>query len=172
MNMRSVLCVVAIGWGCACAPSFSVPLSGSETIPSGNLLSCTVAPFFPGFSNFDISQTQEFQNQGATKQNIQSVTLQSLVLTVTAPPGANLGFLESLSFSASDPSGNLPTVEVAHTSDFSGSPTSVNLTIDVVQLGPYAELPSMNLSSNAQLQSCPSQDTTLEASLVLNVTLQ
>ena len=157
---------------CACGGSFSVSISGSETIPQGSLLTCAFAPFFPGFSGFDIAQTEQFQNQGATKDNIQSVKLQSLVLTVTAPPGGNLGFLQSLSFSASDPSGNLPTVQVAQTSDFSGSPASVNLTIDAVELAPYAELPAMNLSSSAQLQSCPSEDTTVEASVVLEVTLK
>ncbi len=170
--LRSVLCMGLVCWGTACGGGFAVPLSGSETIPQGNLITCTFAPFFPGFSGFDISQTQQFQNQGATKSDIQSVKLQSLVLTVTAPPGGNLGFLQSLSFSASDPSGNLPTVEVAQTSDFSGSPTSVSLTVDDVELAPYAELPSMNLSSSAALQSCPSQDTTVEASLVLEVTLK
>lgn len=156
----------------SCAPSFPVPLSGSATVPSGNLVTCSLAPVFPGFSGFDISQSQAFQNQGATKQNIQSVKLSSLALTVTSPQGSNLGFLTSLSFSVSDPSGNLPTVEIAHANDFSNNPTSVNMTVDGAELAPYAELPSMDITSQASIKACPPQDTTIQASLVLQVTLK
>ena len=171
-GVRALVATVVLGAACACSPSFTIPLSGSATLPSGDLLTCAVLPVFSGFGGFDISQTQQFKNQGASKDNIQSVKLQSLVLTVTAPPGADLGFLRSLSFSAVDPSGSLPTVEVAHVTDFSGSPASVTMTIDGVDLAPYAVLPAMGLNGSAQIQRCPTQDTTVEASLVLEVTLK
>ncbi len=169
--MRRLLSVSAAILAAGCAPTFDVPVSGSSTVPQGNLVTCTILPAFSGFGGFDISQTDQFKNAGATKSNVRSVKVVSLTLKVTAPPGAGLGFLQSLSFDAADPSGNLPPAEIAHASDFSGDPTTVTMTVDGAELAPYAVLPSMNITTNAKVQSCPAQDTTIEADIVFAVQL-
>lgn len=168
------LAVSSLSLALGCGVTFDVPVSGDTTVPHGNLVTCAVLPAFSGFGGFDISQTQAFQNQGATKQNLQSVKVQSLTLKAAAPAGANLGFLQELDFYAEDPSGALPQVRIAHAEapSFAGAPTTVAMTLDGAELAPYAELPSMNLSATAKLQSCPPADTTVEADIVLAVTLK
>ncbi|MHB1844497.1 MAG: hypothetical protein ACYCWW_06650 [Deltaproteobacteria bacterium] len=171
--MRQPIALVALALA-GCGATFEVPVSGTTTVPAGNLVTCSVLPAFQGFGGFDISQTQQFQNQGATKQNVQSVKVQSIELKSTNPAGAGLGFFDSISFYAEDPSGQLPKVEIAHTASgsFGGDPASVSMQVDGAELAPYAELPQMNLSASAKLASCPPQDTTVEADIVLSVSLK
>jgi hypothetical protein len=58
---------------------------------------------FPGFAQFasmDFSTNQDLVNQGVTKENISSVTVTDVTLTIRSPQSQDFDFLDSLGFSA------------------------------------------------------------------------
>jgi hypothetical protein len=152
---------------CNALTTFDVTQTAQAQIPKGSLINQLLGTFdFTGLSNFDISQSQSFQNQGVKKEQIDSVKLKTLTLTITAPPsGQDFSFLESLKFYAEAP--NQTRVLVAQGSGF-GARTTIGLEVEDVELAPYAAAASMTLTTEATGHQ-PNNDTTIDAAVVFDV---
>jgi hypothetical protein len=153
-------------------PSFDDTIKASTTIqgsPLGALLSAV--PAMTGFTNFDFSQSQDFQNQGVKKSQVSSVKLTSLQLQITVPANQDYGFLDTLEFFATAP--NQPSVRVAHKQGIAQlglkapNPVLV-MDLDGAELQPYVTASSMSLTTSVNGHQ-PGQDTTIEATAVFHV---
>jgi hypothetical protein len=164
---RLVLLTLALAT-CGNLSHLTVDQGATAMIPGASLLEQLVPDLgFSGFGDFDISQSQEFKNQGVTKQQINSVKLKTLTLEVTQPPnGQDLTFLESLSFFVE--SAGLPKKEIARGGPFAKDAKKVSLTLMDVELAPYASAARMTFSSAVKGRR-PSSNTTLDAKVSLDV---
>ncbi|MEL6543532.1 MAG: hypothetical protein AAFQ82_02835 [Myxococcota bacterium] len=83
---------------CGGLDTFSITESASTTV-SGSVLGQLTSLGFGGFLDLDISENSELQNQGVERNQIDSVKLRMLTLTVTDTlQGQNFDFLSEVSF--------------------------------------------------------------------------
>ena len=161
---REWLLIAAVGAFLTSACTFNVHVSAQATVQgSGVPLVGNLLPIdFPGFSGLDLSQTEQFKNQGVSKNQVQSVKLTSAKLTITAPAGGTFDFLNDLEFDVG--ASNLPTKAIAGLSSIPQGATELTLTVDDVELAPYVTAASMNITTQAH-GTPPQQDTTISAAL-------
>ena len=123
-------------------------------------------PGLSGFANLDFNQDQEFKNQGVGKNQVDSVTLDSLRLTISQPADQGFDFLETLRFYAQ--AEGLPEVLVAEKANISGlgleapNPTLELEVKEGVELKPYITAPAMSITVQGTGRY-PRKDTTLDA---------
>lgn len=167
-RLRRFLAGMALAGMCTCAgiDNIDVPIDAKANIPKATLVDTLLGLVkFTGFDSIDLSQ--ELQNQGVTKDDVDSVKLTSFTLTIEAPPGQTFDFLDSLAFFAE--SKGLDKVQIASLNPVPKGKSK--LTLDVngdVDLKPYVVAPSMTVSSEVD-GSRPDNDTTVAASVVLDV---
>ncbi|GAB4510343.1 MAG: hypothetical protein Tsb0020_27450 [Haliangiales bacterium] len=126
---------------------------------------------FAGLDNFDISETQEFENQGYSKDQLDSVRLERFSLIITDPLGEpediNFDFLSSIRFYVETE--GLPRLLIA---ELDPIPTEVqDIDLDVipgVELQPYAIAPSMQITTSVNGMR-PAQETTILAEVTFDV---
>lgn len=144
-----------------------VESEGRAMIPGGTVIDQLLGDLaFSGFDDIDVSQSQELENQGYTEEQIDSVRLDSLTLTVSAPAGGDFDFLESIAFFV-EAEGE-ERVEIARLSPVPDGQTSLDVPVADVELLPYAVAESMTVTTEAT-GSAPDEDTTVDAHLVFDV---
>lgn len=153
---------------CDSLDNFDVEQKSRASIPGQTPLEMLLGSVsFTGFDNFDITQNAELKNQGVTKNQIDSVRLSRVTLTVVDPAsGQDFMFISSLSFFVEAP--GLPRVRIATGGPFPAGANMVELNVDDVELAPYATAASMNITTESSGQK-PQQDTTVEATIGLDV---
>ncbi len=152
---------------CGGLDHFQVKKSSTTTVASGSVVEQLVGSLgFGDLATFNIADAQEFKNQGVDKNDIDSVKLNQLTLTITSPSGADFTFLDELSFYVEG--GSLPKKRIAHGGPFQAGLSTVGLDVDDVELKDYAILPSMSITTEV-VGRRPAQDTTVEARIVLDV---
>jgi hypothetical protein len=176
MMKRLVLCAALWGGlGCGSCDSglggLDFQSSATTTIP-GNPLSVPIQeiPFGGTWANFDINQSEQIQNQGVDKDDINSARLRSLRVNVVSGDSLE-SFLSSIAFYVQ--SDGLPEQRVAHREGIEQLPPdtrSIDCEIDDVELKPYITAPSMQIVTRATGQF-PRNDTTLEAAMVLRLNI-
>lgn len=120
---------------------------------------------FAGFDKVDFAE--EFQNQGVSKGQVDSVRLQTFTLTVEAPAGGSFDFLTSVAFFAE--ADGVDKVEIASMSEIPKGMKVLHLVVNAdAELEPFVVAPSMRITSEVQ-GSRPSEDTTVSAEVVLDV---
>lgn len=156
-----VLAFLACGGG---IDTFEVTQDSTATIPQGSILEQLLGDIgFGDLIAFDISQTQEFKNQGAKKSEIDSVHLTLLRLEIVDPPtGEDFTFLDSLDFYVE--AEGLPKVRIASGGPFTAGDTVVDLVLDDVDLAPYATAPSMDITTDASGHR-PDTDITIQGTI-------
>ncbi len=160
---------VLMAFACGDVDNFDIVESSSTQIP-GCTVACQVLSTLPfaDFGAMDITANEELQNQGVSKSQIDSVKLTELVLAVTDPPGQDLTFIETIEFRVS--SGRLPEQVIARGGPFPPGASQVRLTVFDVELRPYAVADAMTITTETGAGSTmPPQDTTIAATLTLNV---
>jgi hypothetical protein len=171
MPNTSRLVVVAVVFAalvaCGGLTRVSTTQSATATIPGGSLLDLLTGDIgFGNLGNFDITQSQEFKNQGVKREQINSVKLRTLTLTITAPAtGQDFTFLNSLAFFVEAPGQEKK--EVAHGGPFAVGAKEVSLTVLDVELAPYATAASMTFTTVANGKK-PASTTTIEAKVTLD----
>lgn len=158
----------------ACHPTitFDATVQGSTSIPASTLGGVLGAlPQFGSLTNVDFSQTQDFQNQGVTKADVQSVKMKSVTILMTSPNNEDFSWLDSMTFSAQAGSMSDTVATKTGINQLGLQPPNPQFSMDVtsVELAPYVTAPSMSLTADATGQS-PPQDTTLQATIVITVT--
>src|SRR5688572_19762368 len=105
------LAALALGT-CSSLDNIEVPVTGNATIPRRSVIDELLGNLsFAGFDGFDISQSQQFENQGYSKDQVDSVRMLELTLTIRSPAGAKFDFMDSIRFYAE--ADGLPRVLVA-----------------------------------------------------------
>jgi hypothetical protein len=157
----------ALSFTCSSLDNITVSQSAQTTIPRATILGELLGDIgFPGFSSFDLSQSQEFQNQGYTKDQIDSVRAKRLLLVVDSPAGGNFDFLETIAFYAE--ADGLPRVRIAFLDSVPAGMNQIELDIDDVELVDYATAPSIRVTTEAT-GSAPDDDTTVTGTIDFDV---
>lgn len=162
-----VLLVLATS-GCGLG-AFDATVTGKTTVQKGTLLEQVLPMDFGAFGGIDLSQTQSFKNRNVKPSQVDSIKLKSLVLEITAPPsGQDFSFLNSIEFDVS--ASGQPTKRIAHSAAgaFQGT-KKVSLLIDGVELKPYATAASFSITTTANANKRPNNDTTIEATAIFHV---
>ncbi len=152
---------------CSSIDNIQVETSSETTIPARSLVEDLVGNLaFLGFDGFDISQSEEFQNGGYTKDQIDSVRILSLQLEIVAPEGATFDFLESIHFFVE--AEGLPRVQIAGLAAIADGQTLLDLDIDKVELLEYVVSPTIKITTEATGLR-PEQETQVKADLIFDV---
>ena len=153
----------------ACSSSsFSTELRG-ETVVAGDPapLSETLNSFpaIGSFTNLDFDQDQEFKNQGVTKGQVSSASVDSLRLRILSPEGQDFGFLDEVRFFAQ--AGD-EEVLIAQELDIDGRATELRLDVEDAELAAYMRAPAMSILMRGRGR-VPPQDVRLQAVVTLDV---
>lgn len=147
--------------------NFDLDAKGTVQVPPASLIETLLAPAltFAGFDKLDFSQ--EFANQGVTKDQVDSVKLTQLTLTIDAPGNGNFDFLQSIAFSAAAP--GLDAVEIARLDSIPKGAKTITLEVNPdAELVSYVVAPSMTISGKVQGQR-PNEATTISAKAVFDI---
>lgn len=148
---------------CGDIDQITVSQSSRSTIARGTLVEQFAGDIgFGELVEVDITQSQELQNQGVTKEQVDSVKLEKLELTVVSPSPADFTFLDSVEFYVEAP--GLERMRIARGGPFEAGESTVTLSIDDVELAPYAVSERMTITTDAR-GNRPEQDTTVEAKI-------
>ena len=169
--MQNTVLVAVLGAtavACSSLDNISVEVEDEVTIPEGSTLEDFLGSLdFLGFEGFDITTSKTFDDLGYSKQDVDSVHLERVVLTITDPEDAGFGFLESVT--ASVEAEGLPRVEVARLTEVPDEASEIELVVSPdVELEPYVTAPEMSLQIEASGVR-PPQETTVEARAVFSV---
>lgn len=150
----------------ACHATIDIPITSSTTVQGGTLFQNLLAQSFGDFTSIDLASTSEFKNAGIDKDDVESVRLSGLTLTVTAPAGGTLEFVDEIAFFVQ--ADGLPKVKVAEATNVPDSATTLVLTTTNVEIAPYVTAPKLSLTTETKAHA-PRSETTLEAKAVFTV---
>lgn len=161
------LAVLALGT-CGSLDNIEVPVTAEATIPRRSVLDELLGNLaFAGFDGFDISDSQRFENQGYSKDQVDSVRMLEMPLTVRSPASGNFDFLDAIRFYAE--AEGLPRVLVAELEPVPDGLTELTLVVDSsVELQPYVIAPAMTLTTEAAGLR-PAEETVVEAEAIFDV---
>lgn len=167
--LRRLAIAVALVTSITCdnIDNIDVDAGGKVQVPAATLVDTLLAPAleFAGFDSIDFSQ--DFGNQGVTKDQVDSVKLRSLTLTIDSPADGNFDFIESISFTAS--ASGEDTIEIAKLDVVPKGVKTLTLQIDAdAELKPYVVAPSMRIGGKVTGKR-PSEATTVSAAAVFDV---
>lgn len=184
--MRTPLARLALAAGLAsaftfaagCTPNaFEVTLNGQTIIHGDAASSGTVLTRIPAIGSFasvDFPASEEFKQNQATKDAVQSIKVSSLKVQIQNPNNQGFDFLDELHFIAAAGSEER---EVAGKTDISQlrlAPPNPTLTLDVdesAELRDFLVAPSVGIVARGSGR-VPPQDTTLQATVKLKVVLK
>lgn len=153
---------------CGGIDNFDLEEESSTTIPGASLFEQFVGDLgFGSFLSMDLSQSEELKNQGVEKEQIDSVRITALSLTITEPAsGQDFTFLDELEFYV-EAEGQERRL-VARGGPFPAGQSRVELALEEVDLAPYAAAASMSVTSEVSGRR-PRQQTVVKAQLALSV---
>jgi hypothetical protein len=171
---RTALLVLAVLPLVACRPDvFDVEVKGETTIEGDPSPIPGLLNVFPGISSFngiDFSQSQEFQNQGVTKDDVESVKATSIRLKIISPDTQDFDFLEQLQFFARAGDEEVLVGEKFGIDKLGLKAPNPVLELDLkdVELQPFVVAPSMSIVVRGRGRQ-PPQRTRLEATVNFDV---
>lgn len=166
--LARVACVLAASGMATCdgIDNFEVEVGGKGVVPAGTLIDEVLGTLdVDALQSIDLSQ--ELENQGVTKDDVDSVQMIRFTLRIEGPPGATFDFLESVAFYAETE--GQPRVLVAEIQDVPAGATELELEVRPdVELRPYVVAPQMKISGEVE-GTRPEEETTVAAEVVLDV---
>lgn len=166
-RLVEVLAAGALFVGCQGALfTFDVAESETVVIERGTVLETVLSDLGVDFLDADLQVSQELANQGVEPGDVDGVYFRELVLTVRAPAGGDLSFVDRLEFFVSGD--GLPTQRVAWADRFEPGQGVVALNLEDVDLTDYVVAESMDIVTEVAGQR-PDEDTTIEASYVIEI---
>ena len=121
---------------------------------------------FDGFTQMNIVNAEELQNQGVSPGDIESAELVELRLAVKNPSDGDMSFLDSMDIYVSAP--DLDRVLVASQNSFPEGSQEVYFELEGVNLVDYVVSEALTITTDV-VGTAPVDDTTLEASFVLDI---
>lgn len=166
--LLALLCLAFLAVSCdATLITIDVPYDTTTTVERSTVLKALVGDLgFGDFLEMDVTSSSELQNQGVAPGDINDVSLTFFRLSVVAPEGADMSFLDNLSLYVEAP--DLDRVRVAVAPEFPTGASSVDFEIDDVDLTEYVVSQSMTLTTEVEGHR-PAEDTELLAELELSV---
>lgn len=160
-------CLVA-AMTCSGLDNLSISAEGQAVIPQRSVLDEILGNLsFTGFNGFDISQSQEFRNQGYSKEQIDSVRMERFSLAIESPEDGNFDFLDSIRFYAN--AEGQPEVLIAEIDPVPEGVAALELDVDpTVELQPYVVAPSVTITTRATGLR-PPEETVVDAEAVFDV---
>ena len=158
---------------CSDGELFVLPIeeSAEATVPAadpltGNLVDLVGDLGFSQFSEMEISESEELQNQGVAPGDITTVTLLSFDLEVSSPEGGDLSFLSSVNVYVN--AAEEEQLLIAHLDSFPEGESAVTFDLETVELAPYVLSDSMSISTDV-LGTLPEEETVVVAQFALEV---
>ncbi len=170
MSRLAVLSLALLS-GCGTSIYIEHTAKGSSTVqgsPFGGVLN--VFPALTGFSSIKLTDSQELKNQGVTKDDVKSVKVKKLTLRVASPNNGDFSWLQSIKFYA-ESNGRKDLIAQKEGVDKLGlkSPNpQFDCDLTDAELKPHVVAESMAITTEA-VARVPSQDTTIEATVVLGI---
>lgn len=170
MRTQVAMLLVAILGTAGCGARLAtirVSEEASTTVPRGTLLEDLVGGLgFGDFIAMDLTESSELQNQGVDPGDIRDVRLEVFELEATAPEGADLSFLQSMTVSVEAP--DLPAVVIAEQDAFAEGEAVVVFDRPEVDLTDYVVSQSMTFTTDVS-GTRPSEDTDVTARFTVAV---
>lgn len=147
--------------------TIEVDRAGETVVPARTVVGQLLGGLgFDDLEGFDLSASQELQNEGVSPGDIEGVILLRMTLSATDPANADLSFLERVEFFAESP--QLPRVRVAHFAAFAPGESVAVFELDDVDLTDYATASTMTISAEVS-GTRPDVETTVAARAVFEV---
>lgn len=145
--------------------TFDIPYSVEFTIPSSTILNLPIN--LPTASTTTNSE-QRFQDEGIESAWIESIKLNSLIITITSPQGEDFGFLESISIYMN--TNGEPEVLIADKVPVpEGAGNSLQLEVKGADLYPYISQNDFTLRTSVTTDETVTQDIDFRADMVVEV---
>lgn len=172
MLRSSLFAAALLLTGCG-ANVFKTEVKGETTIsgdPTGLQGLISVFPAIGSFTNIDFNQNQDFKNQGVSKDQVESVKVESITLKIVTPADQDFGFLESLEFfaHAGDDEVQIASKSGINTLNLAAPNPVLNMDVKDAELQPFVTAPQMTISVKGKGRY-PPRDTRLEATVRLRV---
>jgi hypothetical protein len=165
MRARLPCLVLTLFASCSPAVTFDVTQTGEALAARGTFLQCKLAALDIGqFSDIQFDDTQEFENQGVEREDVESVHLTDLKMRVKSPEGKDMSYLSRVTFFAE--ADGVERVQVGDQTSFPAGAGTVSFTLSGAELKPYVVAPSMRITTEVSADGCPSEDQTLEITAV------
>lgn len=146
-----------------------IELDGADrvTVEAGTVVEDLLGDLgFDAFTDMNIVEAKELQNQGVEPGDIDGVQLVSFELSVVSPSEGDLSFFESMSVYVESP--GLEPVLIAEAFDFPQDARVVSFDVYDTDLTEYVVSESMTLSTDI-VAGRPSEETVVKASYLLDV---
>lgn len=175
-RLVATLAAGALAAGCG-ANVFPVEVEGETTVPGDPSPISQILTAFPNvgsFSNIDFDQTQEFQNQGVSKDQVNSVRMDHVRIEIVSPETQDFSFLEKLEFYARAGDQEVLVADKVGIDKLGLKAPHPVLDMDVkrdVELQPFVTAPSMSIIVRGRGR-VPPQDTRLRANVGVNVEIK
>ena len=170
--MRVLACVVALTlWsGCADLDNIDVDVSTQVVIAGKSPVELFLSDFpaMEAFTQFDLTQTSEFQNSEYSPDDVDSVFLTRWVMSVVDPvEGQDLSFFGSVTFFIETE--GLPRIELARQDSFPSGVTVVAFERSEVDLQNYLLARQATVTAEIRDSSKPDRETTVKLEAVFDV---
>lgn len=158
----------------ACGPLvIKTQLNSSTQIEGADPILGALLEQFPGFesfSNIDFNANQELKNQGVTKDQIDSMKITAVTLTLSAPDTEDFSFLDEIAFSARAGDLVIPVASKKDISKLDLSAPNPTLTLDVTgqELLDVVTAPSMTIEVTGKGRA-PSKNVRIDAVIKVRV---
>ena len=161
------LTLAVFSLACGRLDTFTIERTAQTTVPGASILEQLAGDIgFEDLATFDVTDDETLANQGVTKNQIDSVTISTLSLRVVSPMSGDFTFLDRLEFFVSSP--GLQEKRIAAGGPFAMGDNEVFMTLDMVELAPYATADSMKISTQVEGRR-PDEETQIEARIELLV---
>lgn len=181
LRIGAVLCIAGLGTACGALDEFKQTIVDTTTIPFTQPAQAPFTPSFSGggFSSVDVSNLQEFKNNGVSAGDVDAIWVESVTLDLST--GANNpaidqldNFIVSVQLFVEAP--GLPRQVVATKTMM---PETASTTLDITpgdmtpgfNLKPYAIAPSMSFGAQLMLKDPRGVNAQLTTTVVLVVDL-
>jgi len=166
---RWIMALSVLGWT-ACSGELAridVDFKDRTTVEGGGLLTQLTGTLgFDGFTQMNLIDSQELQNQGVEPGDISSAKLTTFRMTVISPDDGDLSFIESMDVLVGGP--NLDEVQIASQDTFPPGQQVVDFVLPGTDLTDYVVSESMTLTTDVT-GNLPQRDTLIGAYVVLTV---
>lgn len=149
--------------------NISIPVSGEVVVERGTLVEMLLGDFptFDAFTRLDLADTATFRNEDYDVDDVDSVVLDSLVMRVKSPDGADLAFLGEVIFYVE--TADLERREIARADSFPAGVREVAFETTGDDLKRYLLAREGTITTEVNDSRRPNVDTTIEVVAVFDV---
>lgn len=170
MRFLMLALVVILMTGCDAIRTVYVEVVSETTVNKGPLGETLPELGFGEFTSFDVSNSQTFENNNATRNNIGESYVTQFVLKVTDPDGQTLSFIDEMEVFIGD--GNTRARVAYLGNDQNTDVRELQLQVyDEHEIGQYLRADETVVDVEAK-GSPPERDTTIEATMGFSIKLQ